>query len=38
MDTFRDKLLLDDMYARGVVPWGVRKKAKDITRAGHKDR
>ena len=25
MDTFKDKQILDDMYARGVAPWEVWK-------------
>jgi glucose-1-phosphate cytidylyltransferase len=29
MDTFKDKQLLEDLYARGVAPWEVWKNAAD---------
>ena len=30
MDTFKEKQLLDDMYARGETPWEVWKKQPEV--------
>ena len=36
MDTFKDKQLLEDMYARGAAPWEVWKNGGSSNAAGQK--
>ncbi|MDH4185508.1 MAG: hypothetical protein OEV08_00805 [Nitrospira sp.] len=35
MDTFKDKQVLDEMYAKGRAPWLIWKQSEDKTRASH---